>query len=358
MCAAMGWTSAASWKQRAALLWLGCIGYAHAAIDLQEEVRRQLLEASPILLRGGDTMPPIALGTSMLSGSGCSEAVDYALRSGYRSIDTAIVYDNHAAVGEGIRRSGVRREEVFLISKIPPALGGLAGVPAAVEQMLAELQTPYVDLCLVHYPGARFSFEGMMVNKHISTDAALIVERAMTWRRLEEAQEQGKCRYIGVSNFLPDHLSELLDYARIAPAVNQIEYHPYFLDDSTIDFCRRHGIAVQVYGSINAKGLLDDPTVAAVAGELGRTPAQVLLRWAAQRGVMVLPKTGNKDRILANAKLWDFSLSSAQWQRIARLDKRTRSYLAPEEVPTGRYRKQRRWHAWKGFRNVTRSIGE
>merc|ERR1712232_255255 len=193
------------------------------------------------------------------------------------------MYGTQALVGEGMRRSGVPREEVFLISKVPQTMQGFEAATEAVRQMLHEFQTSYVDLCLIHWP-----------NVHIEgpdTDAFKVVERAATWRALEAAKKNGKCRHIGVSNYMQKHLEELLDYAREMPAVNQIEYHPYQVDEATLAFCRKYGIVVQAYGTLSTAGLLDDPVVQAVAAENGRSAGQVLLRWSLQEGVTVIPRS-------------------------------------------------------------------
>lgn len=312
-------------------------------VALGQSLASQLTAAPRLRLRDGSHMPSIALGTSLLEGERGVEAIKFALQSGYRSLDSALSYRNHEAVSHGITLSGVPREEIFLISKVPPNMHGYIKGAEAVSRMLSELNTPYVDLCLVHYPGLGWPWEAHKKEP----DAKIVIERAGTSRALEDAHRRGQCRHIGVSNYFPNHLDELLDYAEIPPAVNQIEYHPYNVDHDTIQYCRRYRIAVQAYGSINAAGLLDDPVVAALAFEMGRSKGQVLLRWALQQGVMVLPKSGSKERIIENARLWDFSLTEDQQLRLSRLDRKSRTYLHPQYVPIGKFRSKRAWHSWR-----------
>lgn len=288
-------------------------------------------------------MPALALGTAGLSGVLGALAMEYALRSGYRALDTAIQYGNHDAVGQAIRASGVPREEIFVISKIPPELQGHDRASGAVRQMLEELQSGYMDLCLVHWPSVAGA----------TTDAFVVIERAGTWRALEAAHQRGDCRHIGVSNYMPKHLEELLDYAVVPPAVNQIELHPYQVDAPTLSFCRRHGIAVQSYGSIGTRGLMDDPVVVRVAAEVGRSAGQVLLRWAVQEGTMVLPRSTKEERILENARLWDFELTPQQQARLSGLHQNRRSYDNPTEVPAGSFERKRHWARWRPGRNST-----
>eukprot|EP00928_Gymnodinium_smaydae_P040381 TRINITY_DN27387_c0_g1_i2.p1 TRINITY_DN27387_c0_g1~~TRINITY_DN27387_c0_g1_i2.p1 ORF type:complete len:404 (-),score=42.79 TRINITY_DN27387_c0_g1_i2:171-1340(-) len=291
----------------------------------QRAVAASLAEAPSLRLRGGGTMPALALGTAGLQGRLGARAVEFALRSGYRAFDTAILYGSHSAVADGLHASGVSRADVFIVSKVWRSQLGFELTSQAVDQMLSELRTDYVDLCLLHWPSVEVQGP--------TTDMFTIVERAGAWRALERASERNQCRHIGVSNYKYKHIRELMQYARIAPAVNQIEFHPYMVDNQTLAACRRHGIAVQAYGSINAPGLLEDAVVRQVANEVDRTAAQVLLRWAVEEGVMVLPKSANERRILDNAMLWNFALSVEQHQRLSNLHRGHHSYGDPNDIP-------------------------
>jgi len=288
-------------------------------------------------------MPAIALGTAALSGSRCKRIVEFALRSGYRAVDTAIMYKNHEAVGEAMKASGVPRSEVFVTSKVPPNMMGFELAEKAIQLMLDQMQLEFVDLCLVHWPGQDGS----------RPDAYQMVERAGTWRALERAHRRGLCRHLGVSNFMPQHLEELLDYAVVPPVVNQIEYHPYQVDAATAKTCRKYGIAVQAYGSMGTPGLREEPLLHRIAVESRRSITQVLLRWSVQEGMMVLPRSSKEERVLQNAQLWDFSLTAWQQAAISALHRGHRSYDNPHESPVGVFQKRRLWHQWR-LRNQSR----
>jgi len=315
-------------------------------VSKQAIAQAQLARAPRLPLRGGGSMPPIALGTAGLSGPSGSWAVEYALRSGYRALDTAVMYGNHGMVGEGLRASGVPRESVFLISKIPPEMQGYDRAADAVPLMLSEMQTPYVDLCLIHWPS--------VASGSTNSDAFVVVERAGTWRALERARDRGDCRHIGVSNYMRPHLEELLDIARFPPEVNQIEFHPHQVDDDTFNLCKRYGIAVQAYGSIASAGLLQEPAVLSASAALSRSPAQVLLRWALQMGAMVLPRSTKEARILENAMLWDFELSPSQLHSLSILHTGHRTYGDPHSAPAGVFKVRRPWSRFRaGGRNAS-----
>merc|ERR1712216_29109 len=302
-----------------------------------QAISRQRLQNAPrIRFRDGGSMPSIALGCAYTQGKSLVRAVDHALRSGYRALDTAVMYGTQDLVGEGMRASGVARENIFLISKVPDELHGFEGALEAVQRMLSELQTPYIDLCLIHWP--------IVGIPGPDTDAFKVVERAATWRGLEAAQRKGQCKHIGVSNYMRQHLEELLDYARVRPAVNQIEFHPYQVDSDTLAACRKYGIAVMAYGTLSTGGILKDPVVRDVAAEVGRSPGQVLLKWSVQEGTSVIPRSANPSRIIDNAQLWDFTLSASQRQRIRSLHKGVRSYADPFQGPVGVFAKRRKWH--------------
>lgn len=288
---------------------------------------------SQLVLRGGGKMPVLGLGTSLMKGGVAARAVEFALRSGYRALDTGLLYNNHAAISQGIRASGVRREDVFLTSKVPPSHHGYEKATQAVKLMLSELDTPYVDLCLVHFPGTHFSFEAP---RGPATDEEVIAQREGTWRALESAHGRGECRHIGVSNYMVPHLRELLGYAKVLPAVNQIEHHPYMVDWKAARFCQGHSIAVQAFGSLNTPGLLRDPVVLKIASSVRRTPAQVLLRWGVEEGAMVLPKSATEARILENMDLFSFSLTAEQHGRMSELHRGARTYQVSAGVPVGK----------------------
>ena len=227
-----------------------------------------------------------------------------ALRAGTRHIDTATIYKNEEAVGAAVRKSGVPRADIFVTSKVSPYEQGTARARAAVAATLERLGLEYVDLVLVHWPGvARVPHDDPRVRQL----------RAETWRALEEEVARGTVRSIGVSNYEERHLRELLETATVRPAVNQVELHPRYQQRSLRRACEEMGVRVVAYASLGGGELLGDATVRAVAAAEGRTPAQVLLRWALDKGAAVLPKSVRPGRVAEQAepRLLGWSLSEA-----------------------------------------------
>ncbi|PSC74818.1 glyoxal reductase-like [Micractinium conductrix] len=251
-------------------------------------------------LPAGLALPSVGLGTFRLRGADASGAVAAALEAGYRHIDTASIYKNEGEVAAGIAASGVPRREVFVTSKVSPYQQGEAAATAACKASLAALGRP-IDLMLVHWPGVARQDAAAPGN----ADA-----RRQTWRVLERYHREGAFRAIGVSNYEVRHLAELLSYAEVAPAVNQVECHPRWQQRELRAFCSDHSIAVVAYCSLGSGALLQDPTVQAVAASTGVTPAQALLLWGLRRGCAVIPKSADPRRIAdvspaRLAQLWD-----------------------------------------------------
>lgn len=262
-----------------------------------------MVEEQPrIALADGRAIPQLGFGVfRILPGGATQRAVSTALAAGYRHVDTAAVYGNEADVGQAIRASGLPPGSVWVTTKLANADQGAATARRAFEASLARLGFDAVDLYLLHWPHER---------------------RLESWRVLEQLHEEGLARSIGVSNFLVRHLDELLAHASVPPAVNQIELHP-FLHRSRGDTLRRcadAGIVVEAYSPLTKGRRLGDPTVAAVAAEVGRTPAQVLLRWSLQRGFVPLPRSSNTARIAENASVFDFALDDGQLAALDALD--------------------------------------
>jgi len=344
-----------------------------AALEpLQHEVREMLAPVPGLPFRDGGSMPAIFLGTGGLTGSDCKRIVEYALRSGYRAVDTALMYSNHEAISEALKASGLPRGDVYLASKVPLSMMGFELAEQAIQLMLSQMQVEYLDLCMMHWPGQEPTLRSIddyysreasgnitedeewsdvwlrwsMREGTPRTDAYEVVERAGTWRALEKAHREGRCRHLGVSNFRPQHLEELLDYAVVPPVVNQIEYHPYQVDTATVETCRKYGIAVQAYGSMGTPRLREEPVIRRIASETGRSIPQVLLRWAVQEGTIVIPRTSKEERVLQNAKLWDFSLTAEQQAAMSALHSGHRTYSNPDDSPVGVYQKRRPWQDW------------
>jgi 2,5-diketo-D-gluconate reductase A len=258
-----------------------------------------------IELNDGNTIPQLGFGVFQIPPEDTAEAVTTALEVGYRHIDTAEMYRNERGVGDAVRSSGLERSEVFVTSKLNNGYHRPDDARKAFERTLSELGLDYVDLFLIHWPLPTL-YDGDFVS---------------TWKTLEEFKQDGRARSIGVSNFQVAHLERLAAETETTPAVNQIELHPYFLNEEVRAFGEGHGIATEAWSPIAQGEVLDDPEITAVAEKIGRTSAQVVLRWHIQRGSIVFPKSTTPSRIRENFELFDFELDDEDIQRIAALDK-------------------------------------
>ncbi|XP_047449060.1 glyoxal reductase-like [Mugil cephalus] len=268
-----------------------------------------------VLLNTGAQMPLLGLGTYKLQApEEVNRAVDAALAAGYRAFDTAAVYQNEAALGRALRellpKHGLTREDVFIISKLHPKDQGEKAMEGALLS-LSQLDMSYIDLYLIHWPGT----QGLEV-----TDPCNSVNRAKSWASLEELHGQGKLKAIGVSNYTPAHMKELMQSCKVRPALHQVEFHPRLCQAEMRRLCKEYGVCFQAYSSMGKGDLVTNPVVMEVAQSCQRTPAQVLLRWAVQQGVPVLPKSSNPERIEGNAKIFDFTLSDTDMDRLSALD--------------------------------------
>ena len=267
-----------------------------------------------IRLRTGAQMPRVGLGVYQSpSGEPTRRAVRDALELGYRHIDTARIYGNEADVGAAVRASGLPRAEIFVTTKLWNDDQGKKTTRRALDASLERLGLDYVDLYLIHWP-----VQG---------------RRLDSWKILEELHAEGKARAIGVSNYMPHHLDELLAVATTPPAVNQVELHPFLQQRETRAACAKHGIVVQAYSPLTRGHRLGDPTVARVAAEVKRTPAQVLLRWGLQHDLVVLPKSVHRPRIAENGALFDFELTPAHLKLLDGLDEGLATGWDPRRAP-------------------------
>ena len=255
-----------------------------------------------ITLNDGNTIPQLGFGVWQVSTDDIVPAVAKALEVGYRHIDTAAIYGNEEGVGRAIAESGIPREELFVTTKLWNDKHAHDDALAAIQTSLEKLGLDYVDLYLIHWP----------------TPAKDNYVEA--WLALEEIKAKGWSKSIGVSNFLEDHLRRVVAESSTVPAVNQIEAHPYLTNDTVRAYNAEHGIATEAWAPIAKGRVAEDPVIVGIAERLGRTPAQVTLRWHLQRGDIVFPKSVDRGRMAENFALFDFALSEADMAAITGLD--------------------------------------
>jgi 2,5-diketo-D-gluconate reductase A len=253
-------------------------------------------------LNDGGTMPRIGFGVFQVAPEETVEAVSYALQTGYRAVDTAAAYANEREVGHAVRGSEIGREEVFVTTKLWNSDHGSESTHRAFDRSLDRLRFGYVDLYLIHWP---------------APGRGLYVE---TWEALVELKAAGRVRSIGVSNFEIEHLERVVDTTGVAPAVNQVELHPRLQQPELRRFHAEHGIVTEAWSPIAKGMMLDDPVITEVAETIGRTPAQVVLRWHLQLGNVVIPKSVTPARIEENFRVFDFTLDDDAMRRIEALD--------------------------------------
>ena len=270
-----------------------------------------------IMLNNGRMIPQFGFGVFQIRPEDTAAAVAAALQAGYRHIDTAQMYGNEKQVGEAMARSGLDRADVFVTTK----LNNDAHVPddarRAFSESLSALGFDYVDLFLIHWP-LPTRYGGDYVS---------------TWKTLEEFYRDGRARSIGVSNFQPHHLRRLHEESEIRPAVNQIEVHPFLTQRDLRAFCAEHEIAVEAWSPLAQGEVLDDPEIVSIAGRVGKTPAQVILRWHIERGDIIFPKSVTPARIRENIDIFDFELSGEDVETISALDRGERTGPDPDTFP-------------------------
>jgi diketogulonate reductase-like aldo/keto reductase len=267
-----------------------------------------------LLLRGGLRIPQVGLGVFRTpSGFETRRVVRDALTCGYRHIDTARIYGNEADVAEGIRESGLERDQVFVTTKIWNADQGYEETRRACEQSLARMRFEHVDLLLLHWP--------------------VPGRRLDSWRALERLRDEGRARAIGVSNFMPHHLRELLGMCNEPPSVNQVELSPFLQQRELCALCDASGIVVEAYSPLTKGARLAHPVVVRVAAAVGRTPAQVLLRWSLQQGRVALPKSTRAERLSENLAALEFMLPDDAMASLDTLDEGLVTGWDPRDVP-------------------------
>ena len=254
------------------------------------------------VLNNGIKMPYLGLG--VFNCDGVTNAVTNALAAGYRHIDTASIYDYEVEVGKAIRQSGLDRKEVFVVSKVWNIDQGFNNTIKAYNQSLKKLKLDFLDLYLIHWP---------VKNKFIET-----------WKALEYLYEKGLVRAIGVSNFLKNHLEELLPKTNIIPMVNQMEFHPYLVQQELIDLCKLKGIQYEAWSPLMRGEIFKIELLKRLGIKYNKSIAQIVLRWDLQKGIITIPKSSNNERIVSNADLFDFELSKDDLYSIDQLDRNYR----------------------------------
>ena len=269
---------------------------------------------STVKLNNGISMPLLGLGVYLIRpGQETYQAIRVALEIGYRLIDTASFYRNEEDVGRAVKDSAVPREEVFITTKLWNDDHGYDAALLAFDASLKSLGLGYIDLYLVHFPVPNLRNE--------------------SWRALEKILGSGRARAIGVSNYTERHLKELLSRSSVVPAANQVEFSPFLYQRDLLEFCRKQQIQLEAYAPLTAGRRLDDPRITAIAQKHGHTNAQVLLRWAIQHEVVVIPKSTHAGRIAENAQIFDFELTSEDVSMLDSLHDGFRSSWNPTTVP-------------------------
>lgn len=274
-------------------------------------------------LNNGVKIPCVGYGTFRTPAYVAEQAVKEAIETGYRHIDTAAVYGNEEAVGKGIKDSGIKREDLFVTSKLWNTNRGYEQTKKAFQETLDRLQMDYLDLYLIHWPANE---------KQFGDDAAKI--NAETWRAMEDLYNEGKIRAIGVSNFMPHHIAELMKTAKVAPAVDQIEVHPGWPHTEEVKYLQAHNILVEAWAPLGGQGakVLTNPTMIQIADKYQKTPAQVCLRWVLQQGILPLPKSVHKERMISNQNIFNFELTDEDMRKISLLPNLGGQCADPDEV--------------------------
>ena len=269
---------------------------------------------SRITLNDGTKIPVLGLGVWQAgAGKETRKAVSAALESGYRLIDTAKLYGNERDVGAAVKESGIPREEIFVTTKLWNSDQGFESGLRAFEGSRRELGLEYVDLYLVHWPVPQLRNE--------------------SWKALLKIREQGLARSIGVSNYTIPHLKELLSATPVPPSVNQVEFHPFLFQRELLEYGQKHHIHLEAYSPLTRGRRLKDPVIKEIAARYGRTPAQILIRWGLQHGLVVIPKSVRPERIRENADVFGFEIKSPDMARLDALDERSHLAWNPDDLP-------------------------
>ncbi|MFV0284901.1 MAG: aldo/keto reductase [Demequina sp.] len=267
-----------------------------------------------VKLNDSTSIPQLGFGTYLVPPEETVATVAAALEVGYRHIDTAQMYGNEAQVGEAVAASGIARDDIYLTSKLNNSKHGRDDVLRSFDETLEKLKVDRLDLFLIHWP-LPTRYDGDFV---------------ATWKAMLELKEDGRLTSVGVSNFQPDHLQQIVDATGVAPAVNQIEAHPYFRNDAARLASHEHAIAVEAWGPLGQGAVLKDAVIGEIAAETGRAASQVILRWHLQRGDIIFPKSMRRERMEENFAIFDFTLNDEQVSRIDALDQGAAGRVGPD----------------------------
>ncbi len=265
-------------------------------------------------LNNGVVIPRLGLGVYQSPpGQLTQRAVEYALKIGYRHIDTARIYNNETDVGTALRKSGIKREDVFITTKLWNSDHGYETALKACDDSLKRLGLKYLDLYLIHWPVPEIRNE--------------------SWTALTKLLKDGKCRSIGVSNYTIQHLTELLEDADVVPMVNQVEFSPFLYQKQLLGYCEKNKIQVEAYSPLTQGAKLNHPTIQQIAKKHSKTPAQVLIRWSLQHNLVTIPKSVREERIRENSQVFDYNLTSEDMRILDSLDENFRNSWDPTNAP-------------------------
>ena len=257
------------------------------------------------ILNNGVEIPAVAFGTYKAADGKSADVIRTAIEAGYRYFDTASFYGTETYLAEAVRESGIARDEIFIASKLWKTEMGYDNVKSAFRRTLDNLKTDYLDLYLIHWPLPEPGYKDW---KQLDKE---------TWKAMEELVREGKIRAIGLSNFLPHHIENILEDCTVRPAVDQIEYHPGYSQEAVVQYCKERDILVQAWSPIGRQRVLTEPLVQELAGKYGVSPAKICLKFAVQRGIIPLPKSSSMERMKENLDLWSFEMDEEDIWRLA-----------------------------------------
>ena len=283
--------------------------------DLDQSTEPMQTTVEPVVkLNNGVMIPRLGLGVYQSPpGQATQKAVEYALKVGYRHIDTARIYNNESDVGSALRNSGVKREDVFVTTKLWNSDQGYETALKACDASLKRLGLKYLDLYLIHWPVQE--------------------TRDKSWKALVQLLKDGKCRSIGVSNYAIQHLTELLEQSDIVPMVNQVEFSPFLYQKQLLDYCEKNKIQLEAYSPLTQGEKLNHPKIQEIAKKHNKAPAQVLIRWSLQHNLVTIPKSVREERIKENSQVFDYNLTTEDMRILDSLDENFRNSWDPTNMP-------------------------